>query len=608
MKYYEIKNIRQKANNICRLICLTRPAQIVYNYICMHSTIQNDLMRKHIDAIILKSLYGGDRYGVDIVKEVEAKSSGQFLIKTPTIYSSFRRLEAQGIIRSYWGDTARGGQRKYYSITNEGHEFFAKQQTDWEYFRTIGDSLISDRDFDLSSMPPLVITKKPRKPKALPQKAEVVAPAAVIQEELEDDPSKYRFNFIEGNEEYPLKAEESAEEANTIKITDNPQVTEENSAVTAAEKQMRVAGNDSSSPVVIVINNHAPANEDKTQTTIREDYEAMRQAPDSYSESLQRVPYAPEDRTADNSDDSDDYFVDFTDAEENEELPEPAFFSGSGETYTNEPTPTNTLQAYESYSPYNKTPVYATQMEPDYKNVLTKLARPAMQERTEKVESPDFELAYNTGYSAYKDLQAIGYKETSLAEISRNVVEVGDNFKVRTFDTVSPDEYSSANYYYSNKLMLAQNIILFCVMLAQIVVSFGIFMFVYNPQYPEPDWVFYIGAVLIAAAVPVFAVILAWTDNNRTKRYNSTFMSNLLFKTIVALQLAIVIYVVNIIMGMPVRVIGSGQNITGSDIGARRIVSFFLPMVLILNLPLSAVVFHFLYRSRKWAVDRYSEL
>ena len=118
----------------------------------MDNTINSDLIRGHINTIILKALYDGDRYGYDIIKDIEQKSSGQYTLKQPTLYSCLKRLESQGFISSYWGAKSNGGRRKYYTLTDMGRELFLKNQTDWEYSHTVIDKLISDKTFDLSAV------------------------------------------------------------------------------------------------------------------------------------------------------------------------------------------------------------------------------------------------------------------------------------------------------------------------------------------------------------------------------------------------------------------------------------------------------------------------
>ncbi|MBR7100269.1 MAG: helix-turn-helix transcriptional regulator [Clostridia bacterium] len=118
------------------------------------NSISADLIRGHINTIILRTLYESDRYGYDIINEIEQKSHGQYSLKQPTLYSALKRLETQGYVRAYWGGVSNGGRRRYFSLTEEGRKVAEKNQAEWEYSRTIIDSLISQNDFDFSQPAP----------------------------------------------------------------------------------------------------------------------------------------------------------------------------------------------------------------------------------------------------------------------------------------------------------------------------------------------------------------------------------------------------------------------------------------------------------------------
>lgn len=122
--------------------------------------ISSDLIRGHINTIILRSLYDEDRYGYDIIAEIERKSHGQYTLKQPSLYSALKRLEAQGYVTSYWGGSVGGGRRKYFSLTEEGKAISEQNQSEWEYSRTVIDSLISDKDFDFSNPAPTAVNMR----------------------------------------------------------------------------------------------------------------------------------------------------------------------------------------------------------------------------------------------------------------------------------------------------------------------------------------------------------------------------------------------------------------------------------------------------------------
>lgn len=126
------------------------------------SAISADLIRGHINTIILRTLYERDKYGYEIIEEIERKSHGQYSLKQPTLYSALKRLETQGYINAYWktDEVSLGGRRKYYTLTDSGREITEKNQAEWEYSRTVIDNLISDRSFDFSQPAPTPVDFK----------------------------------------------------------------------------------------------------------------------------------------------------------------------------------------------------------------------------------------------------------------------------------------------------------------------------------------------------------------------------------------------------------------------------------------------------------------
>ena len=121
------------------------------------SSISSDLIRGHINTIILRTLYDGDKYGYEIINEIEEKSKGQYSLKQPTLYSALKRLESQDYVTSYWGGATSGGRRKYFQITDKGRTVVEQNLAEWEYSRTVIDSLISEKDYDFNNPPPSAV-------------------------------------------------------------------------------------------------------------------------------------------------------------------------------------------------------------------------------------------------------------------------------------------------------------------------------------------------------------------------------------------------------------------------------------------------------------------
>jgi PadR family transcriptional regulator PadR len=108
----------------------------------MDKQISSDIIRGHIDTIILKLLNEADMYGYQIFKTISERCNNQYELKEPTMYTSLRRMESQGCISSYWGEETQGGRRRYYKITDEGKKLYLKNRSEWEFARGILDILI----------------------------------------------------------------------------------------------------------------------------------------------------------------------------------------------------------------------------------------------------------------------------------------------------------------------------------------------------------------------------------------------------------------------------------------------------------------------------------
>jgi PadR family transcriptional regulator PadR len=104
--------------------------------------ISSDLLRGHTDTMILKLLLGGDKYGYEISKLIQANSNGEYELKEATMYSSLKRLENDGGITAYWGDETQGGRRKYYRITEKGRGIYFENKLNWEYAKQVLDQLL----------------------------------------------------------------------------------------------------------------------------------------------------------------------------------------------------------------------------------------------------------------------------------------------------------------------------------------------------------------------------------------------------------------------------------------------------------------------------------
>lgn len=104
--------------------------------------ISSDLIRGHIDTIILHTLLDGDKFAQQISDFIEEKSQNEYKINQATLYSSLKRLEGLKQVDSYWYDADAGGRRKFFKITDAGKASVEEKLSSWSYSRAIIDKLM----------------------------------------------------------------------------------------------------------------------------------------------------------------------------------------------------------------------------------------------------------------------------------------------------------------------------------------------------------------------------------------------------------------------------------------------------------------------------------
>jgi PadR family transcriptional regulator PadR len=100
-------------------------------------------MGGHVDTMLLKVISIGDCYGYSIAKTLSDLTQRALDMKEATLYAGLRRLEADGLIRAYWGDETQGGRRKYYAISERGREVLGENISKWQRTKHIMDKILN---------------------------------------------------------------------------------------------------------------------------------------------------------------------------------------------------------------------------------------------------------------------------------------------------------------------------------------------------------------------------------------------------------------------------------------------------------------------------------
>ena len=84
--------------------------------------------------LVLALLEDEDKYGYQIIRELECRSDQTFSMKEGTLYPILHGLEERGEVRSYERASEAGRRRRYYQLTRQGVKTLARCRREWESF------------------------------------------------------------------------------------------------------------------------------------------------------------------------------------------------------------------------------------------------------------------------------------------------------------------------------------------------------------------------------------------------------------------------------------------------------------------------------------------
>ena len=97
--------------------------------------LERELMRGAGPTAVLKLLEHGERYGYELVEQLQRRTDGVLAMGQSTLYPMLYNLEAKGLVASRVDD---GGPRprRYYRLTAAGKKALTEQQRQWQALST----------------------------------------------------------------------------------------------------------------------------------------------------------------------------------------------------------------------------------------------------------------------------------------------------------------------------------------------------------------------------------------------------------------------------------------------------------------------------------------
>ena len=105
--------------------------------------ISKDLVGASATSVILSILKHGDSYGYEMILKVKEFTNGQVEWHEVGIYPVLKKLENEGMIKSYWKVLDGDRPRKYYTLLEPGIKQLETNKYEWNLVEMLYKKLLS---------------------------------------------------------------------------------------------------------------------------------------------------------------------------------------------------------------------------------------------------------------------------------------------------------------------------------------------------------------------------------------------------------------------------------------------------------------------------------
>jgi PadR family transcriptional regulator, regulatory protein PadR len=92
---------------------------------------QTAILKGTLDMLILKSLLAGEMHGLGVSRRILQLTGGTFSVKPGSLFPALHRMEEEGWISAFWGDSENNRRAKYYRLTSAGRKQLEVETQKW---------------------------------------------------------------------------------------------------------------------------------------------------------------------------------------------------------------------------------------------------------------------------------------------------------------------------------------------------------------------------------------------------------------------------------------------------------------------------------------------
>lgn len=92
---------------------------------------QTAILQGTLDMLILKSLQASEMHGLGLSRRILQLTGGTFSVKPGSLFPALHRMEEEGWISGFWGDSENNRRAKYYKLTKAGRKQLDVETEKW---------------------------------------------------------------------------------------------------------------------------------------------------------------------------------------------------------------------------------------------------------------------------------------------------------------------------------------------------------------------------------------------------------------------------------------------------------------------------------------------
>ena len=90
------------------------------------------LLQGTLDLLILNSLMAGEMHGLGISRRIQQITRGTFVVKPGSLFPALHRMEDEGWISAFWGESENNRRAKFYRLTKAGRTQLEVETKRWD--------------------------------------------------------------------------------------------------------------------------------------------------------------------------------------------------------------------------------------------------------------------------------------------------------------------------------------------------------------------------------------------------------------------------------------------------------------------------------------------